>query len=349
MMKLELLFTRSWTARPAAAVASRLSFVAVSLVPVSFLAASLLAIAAAPARAETFPSRPVSIIVPFGPGNAYDQMVRFLAEKLRESTGQPFVVEARQGALGSVAAASVARATPDGHTLFFGANSTHAANVHLFKKLQYDPVADFAPITTIATIPQVLIVSPSLAVKDVAELVALARSQPGKFNYGSSSATGRVASESFRRVAGIDAVHVPYKTSVQAVTDLNSGQLQFMVTDAGFGITQAKGDKVRALAITSARRADAAPDLPTMAESGLPGYEFTAWLAMFAPAKTPPEVVKRLSELINAAVQDPGMKEYLARLYASPFPGNPESLRQLVQRDTVRWGEMIREAGIEPE
>jgi len=310
---------------------------------------ALLAVAASAARAETFPSRPVTIIVPFGPGNAYDQMVRFLAEKLRESTGQPFVVEARQGALGSVAAASVARAAPDGYTIFFGANSTHAANVHLFRKLQYDPVADFAPITTVATIPQVLIVSPALPVKNVAELVALARSQPGKFNYGSSSATGRVASESFRRVAGIDAVHVPYKTSVQAVTDLNSGQLQFMVADAGFGITQAKGDKVKALAITSANRAEAAPDLPTMAESGLPGYEFTAWLAIFAPAKTPAAVVGRLAELINAAIRDPGMKEYLARLYASPFPGDPESLRQLVQRDTVRWGEMIKDAGIEPE
>jgi tripartite-type tricarboxylate transporter receptor subunit TctC len=304
---------------------------------------------AAPVSAQTYPSRPVTIVVPFGPGNAYDQMVRFLADKLREATGQPFIVEARQGALGSVAAAWVARAAPDGHTIFFGANSTHAANVHLFKKLQYDPVADFEPVTTVATIPQVLIVSPTLKVTSLAGLIEQAKAQPGKFNYGSSSATGRVASESFRRVAGIDAVHVPYKTSTQAIADLSSGQLHYMVTDAAFGNTQAKGGKVQALATTSPQRIEAVPDLPTMAESGLPGYEFTAWLALFLPAKTPPEIVKRLVDLTNAAVKDPGMKEYLAKLYASPYPGDPESLRALVQRDTVRWGEMIKAAGIEPE
>jgi tripartite-type tricarboxylate transporter receptor subunit TctC len=317
---------------------------------VSTAAAALLAAGfVGNAAAQEYPARPVTIVVPFGPGNAYDQMVRFLAEKLRQSTGQAFVVEARQGALGSVAAASVARAAPDGHTVFFGANSTHAANVHLFKKLQYDPVADFAPVTTVATIPQVLLVSPTLNVRNLGELIALAKSQPGKFNYGSSSATGRVASESFRQVAGIEAVHVPYKTSTQAVTDLDSGQLHYMVTDAGFGIAQAKGGRVNALAITSAKRVEAVPDLPTMAESGLPGYEFTAWLALFVPAKTPPDIVRRLADLANAAIRDPGMKEYLAKLYASPLPGDPESLRALVARDTVRWGEMIKAAGIEPE
>ena len=306
-------------------------------------------VAPAASAQQAWPTRAVTIVVPFGAGNAYDQMVRFLAEKLREQTGQPFVVEARQGALGSVAASHVSRAAPDGHTIFFGANSTHAANVHLFRKLQYDPVADFAPVTTVATIPQVLIVSPTLDVSSVAELVKLAKSRPGQLNYGSSSATGRVASESFREVAGIEAVHVPYKTSVQAVTDLNSGQLHYMVTDAGFGITQEAGGKVKALAITSAKRAESAPDLPTMAESGLPGFEFTAWLALFVPAKTPPEIVNRISKLANQAIMDPGMKEYLARLHASPYPGDPDSLRALVQRDTKRWGEMIRAAGIEPE
>jgi tripartite-type tricarboxylate transporter receptor subunit TctC len=302
------------------------------------------------ARAQaTYPSQVVSIVVPFGPGNAYDMMVRYLADRMRDATGQTFIVEAKQGALGGVAASFVARAQPDGHTLLFGANSTHAANVHLFKKLAYDPVADFAPITTLATIPQVLVVSPTLKVNTLLELIALAKSQPGKLNYGSSSATGRIASEAFRQQAGIDAVHVPYKTSAQAITDLVSGQLHFLITDAGLGVAQSQGGKVKALGITSARRVPAVPDLPTIAEAGLPGYEFVAWLALFAPARTPQAVIQRLAELANGIVRSPGMEEYLAKMYALPFPGDPESLRQLIARDTARWGTLIKAAGIEPE
>lgn len=296
-----------------------------------------------------YPSRTVSIVVPFGGGNAYDAMARYLADRLKDATGQPFIVEAKQGAIGGVAASFVARAAPDGYTLLFGANSTHAANVHLFKKLAYDPVADFAPITTLARIPQVLVASPTLGIKTLAELIALARKQPGKLNYGSSSATGRVASEAFRQQAGIEAVHVPYRTSAQAITDLVGGQLHFLVTDAALGIAQAQGGKVVALGITSARRAVNAPDLPTLAEAGLPGYEFTAWLALFAPARTPPEIVRRLAELINGIVRSPGMQESLSRLHAEPFPGDPESLRQLVEKDTARWGTLVKAAGIEPE
>lgn len=306
--------------------------------------------AAVPAlHAQAYPSRTVSIIVPFGPGNAYDMMARYLADRLRDATGQAFIVDAKQGALGGVAASYVARAPADGHTLLFGANSTHAANVHLFRKLQYDPVADFAPITTLATIPQVLVVSPTLKVNNLKELIALARSQPGKLNYGSSSATGRVASEAFRQMADIDAVHVPYKTSAQAITDLVGGQLHFLVTDAGLGVAQSQSGRVKALAVTSAQRVPAIPDLPTMAEAGLPGYEFTAWLALFAPARTPQPVVARLAELTNGIVRSAGMQEHLARMYALPFPGSPESLKQLVERDSARWGQLIKAAGIEPE
>ncbi len=314
------------------------------------LGASLLA-AAPLVRAQTpaYPSRPVSIIVPFGAGNAYDTMARTLADRLREATGQAFIVDAKQGALGSVAASFVARAPADGHTLLFGANSTHAANVHLFKKIAYDPVADFAPITTLATIPQVLVVSPTVKVNTLRELIALAKSQPGKLNYGSSSATGRVASEAFRMAAGIDAVHIPYKTSAQAITDLISGQLHFLVTDAGLGVAQWQGGKVKALGITSAHRVPAVADLPTIAEAGLPGFEFTAWLALFAPARTPQPVVARLSELVNGIIRSPAMAESLARLYALPYPGTPESLKQLVDKDTARWGQLIKAAGIEPE
>ena len=304
---------------------------------------------AAHLHAENYPSRVVTIVVPFGAGNAYDTMARHLADRLRDAMAQPFIVESRQGVLGGVAASYVARAKPDGYTLLFGANSTHAANVHLFKKLSYDPVADFAPVTTIATIPQVLVVSPTLGVNTLQELIALARSRPGKLNYGSSSATGRIAAEAFRQQAKIDAVHVPYKTSAQAITDLAGGQLHVLVTDAGLGVAQAQGGRVKVLGVTSAQRVPAIPDIPTIAEAGLPGYEFTAWLAIFAPAQTPEPVVKLLSSKINAIVRDPGMQEHLARLYALPLPGTPQSLRELAARDTARWGELVKAAGIEAE
>ena len=318
--------------------------------PLAALAAGLALGGGTTARAQAaYPSRLVTIVVPFGGGNAYDQMVRYLAERLQAATGQPFIVDAKQGALGGIAASFVARAAADGYTILFGANSTHAANVHLFKKLAYDPVADFAPVTTLATIPQVLVVSPALNVEDLPELIALAKRQPGKLNYGSSSATGRVASEAFRQMAGIDAVHVPYRTSAQAITDLIGGQLHFMITDAALGIAQWRGGKVQALGISSARRVASATELPTIAEAGLPGYEFNAWLALFVPARTLPEVVKRLSDLANEVVRSPGMSTYLANLYAEPLPGDPVSLRRLVETDTARWGQLIKAAGIEPE
>lgn len=312
-------------------------------------AAACLTPLAGGAHADTYPSRVVTIVVPFGPGNAYDMMARYLADRLRESLGQPFIVEARQGALGSVAASFVARAPADGYTLLFGANSTHAANQHLFKSIPYDPVADFAPVTTLATIPQVLVVSPTLGVDTLKDLIALARSKPGKLNYGSSSATGRIASEALRQMAGIDAVHVPYKTSGQAITDLTVGQLHFLVTDAGLGIAQAQGGRVKVLGVSSAQRVPAIPNIPTIAEAGLPGYEFTAWLAIFAPKRTPAYVVNRLAETINGIVRSPGMQESLARMYALPYPGTPDSLRDLVARDSKRWGESVKAAGIEPE
>ncbi len=312
-------------------------------------AATCLAPLALTAHADTYPSRVVTIVVPFGPGNAYDMMARYLADRLRESLGQPFIVEAKQGALGGVAASSVARAPADGYTLLFGANSTHAANQHLFKTIPYDPVADFAPVTTLATIPQVLVVSPTLGVDNLKDLIAMARSRPGKLNYGSSSATGRIASEALRQMAGIDAVHIPYKTSAQAITDIVGGQLHFLVTDAGLGVAQAQGGRVKVLGVSSAQRVPAIPNIPTIAEAGLPGYEFTAWLAIFAPRRTPADVVNRLAESINAIVRSPGMQESLARMYALPYPGTPDSLRDLVARDTKRWGELAKAAGIEPE
>lgn len=316
-------------------------------------AAMLAAAAAAPAaQAQTptsYPEKAVRIIVPFGPGNSYDHTTRFIADHLQSQTGQSFVVEPKQGAVGNIAAAYVARTPADGYTLLLAANSTHSANQHLFKELNFDPVADFAPVSTLVQVPQALIVSPTLDVDSVAELIEAVRQRPGELNYGSSSATGRVAVESFLDRASLKGQHIGYKTTTQAVVDLASGQLHFMFTDASTGITQAKSGKVKVLAVTSSERLDAAPELPTMTEAGLPGYEFVAWLALVAPAGTPPEVVQRLSELTNEAVRDPATREFLANLYIQPYPGTPDSLRELIASDTQRWGEMIRAAGIEPQ
>ncbi len=314
------------------------------------LATTMMVGMAAPIHAATdYPNDVVRIVVPFGPGNSYDYTTRYIAEQLQRRTGEGFIVEPRQGAVGGVAAGHVARAPADGYTVLLAANSTHAANQHLFKELPYDPVGDFAPVTTLVQVPQALIVSPSLGVSSVAELIELMRERPGELNYGSSSATGRVAVESFLDMTGVEGTHVGYKTTSQGVVDLHSGDLHFMFTDTSTGITQAESGKVDIIAVTSGERLDAAPDLPTMAESGLPGYEFVAWLAFVVPADTPADVVNRLSELTNEVIEDPATREFLADLYIQPYPGNPEALRELIASDTERWGEMIRAAGIEPQ
>lgn len=301
------------------------------------------------AAAATYPERTVRIVVPFGPGNSYDHTTRYFADKLQARLGQAFVVEPRQGAVGNVAAGYVARQPADGYTVMLAANSTHSANQHLFKELPYDPVADFDPITTLAQVPQVLIVSPTLGVNSLAELIELVRQKPGEFNYGSSSATGRVAAESFLKAADLQAQHIGYKTTTPAVIDLASGQLHFMFTDAASGLSNSAADKVKLLGVTSAERLAAAPDVPTMSETGLPGFEFVAWLALVVPHGTPAGAAQKLSEVTNEIIAEDETRDFLAKLYIQPYPGNPEQLRDLIASDTQRWGEMIRAAGIEPQ
>lgn len=301
------------------------------------------------AATAAYPERPVRIIVPFGPGNSYDNTTRYFADKLQARTGQAFVVEPRQGAVGNVAAGYVARQPADGYTIMLAANSTHSANQHLFKELPYDSVADFDPITTLVQVPQALIVSPTLGVNNLTELIELVRQKPGEFNYGSSSATGRVAAESFLKAAGLQAQHIGYKTTTPAVVDLASGQLHFMFTDAASGISNSASDKVKLMGVTSADLLAAAPDVPTMSEAGLPGFEFVAWLALVAPHGTPAGAVQKLSDLSNEIIAEDATRDFLANMYIQPYPGNPEQLRDLIASDTQRWGEMIRAAGIEPQ
>jgi tripartite-type tricarboxylate transporter receptor subunit TctC len=283
-------------------------------------------------------------------GSGIDSVARFLAEGLREKTGQPFIVENRPGAVGNLAAQAAAHAQPDGYTMLFTPNSTHAANIHLFRKLGFDPIADFSPVTTLATLGFVLVVNPAaVPVNSVSELTAWIKARPGKLAYGSGNATGRVAAELYRALTGTDAINVPYKGVPPAITDLLGGQIQYLFADATLAIPQARAGKVRALAVTNARRISAAPDLPTMAEAGVAGYELDGWFAAFLPAHAPREIVLKLADLCNAVLTTDRARTFLRNIGADPFPGSPESLARHVVSETEKWGRIVKAAGIEPE
>jgi tripartite-type tricarboxylate transporter receptor subunit TctC len=292
----------------------------------------------------------VNILLGYPAGSGIDSVARFLADGLRERTGAAFIVENRPGVVGNLAAQAAARAAPDGYTVLFTPNSTHAANIHLFKKLGFDPVRDFSPVTTLVTLGFVLVVNPEqVPVQSVRELTAYIRARPGRIAYGSGNATGRVAAELYRSLTGIDAVNVPYKGVPPAITDLLGGQIQFVFADATLAVPLARAGKIRALAVTNAQRISAAPELPTMAEAGVSGYALDGWFAIFLPAHAPPEIVNRLAQLCNEVLGTPKARDFLRSLGADPFPGSPEQLAQHVQSETAKWGQIVRAAGIEPE
>jgi len=310
---------------------------------------SLMSLQALPAAAQSWPSRPVTVIVGFPAGAGIDIFARFLADGLRERTGQPFIVENRPGAASNIAAQAVARAAPDGHTVLYTANATHAANIHLFKNIGFDPMKDFAPVTTFLENGWLLVANAGLPVKSVAELTAYLKARPGQLAYGTSGASGLIAAEMYRSMAGFDAVNVPYKGVPPAVNDLMAGRLAFMFADISMGVSLAKSGKAKGLAVTNPRRVSQAPDIPTMAESGLPGYELLSWQAVFLPANTPDDIVQKLAGLTNAIAQSDKAREFMAKMSVQPRPGSPEALARLVQTETVRWGEIIKAAGLKPE
>ena len=305
---------------------------------------------AVPAIGQTWPVKPVTMVVGYPAGSGIDTVARFLAENLRERTGQPFILENRPGVFANIGAQAVARAAPDGYTMLFTPSSTHAVNIHLLKKLGFDPVNDFTPVTTIATLGFVLLVNPAVVpVNSVAELTEYIRARPGKLAYGSGAAVGRVAAELYRALAGIDLTYVPYKGVPQAINDLIGGEIHVVFADTTLGLAQARGGRVRALAVTNAKRFSAAPDIPTMIEAGVPGYDLGAWFAVFLPANAPRETVQKLADLCNASMTTDKAREFLKKLGADPYPGTPESLARLVVSEMAKWGRLIKAAGIEPE
>jgi len=316
------------------------------------LAAALLAAfaAATPAGAQgKYPERPVTFIVPFAAGSATDQLARALGASVTADTKQAVIVDNKAGASGMLAAQAAARAPADGYTVLITTNTTHAANEHLYKKLAYDPVKDFVPVTGLGKGGQVLVVRPDAPYKSVADLLAKAKKEPGKLSFGSGSSSSRVAGEMFKQLSGTEILHVPYKSNPQALTDLLGGQIDMMITDTATGVPQIKGGKLKALGVSTTKRIALLPDVPTIDEAGVKGYDMGYWFAAYVPAGTPQPVVARLHELLVNAVKSPAAKAFFEGVGADPWTTTPDELAKFQASETQKWGRVIKAAGIEPE
>src|SRR5689334_8700896 len=302
---------------------------------------------ASAAMAQPYPSKPITIVVPFAPGSGTDSITRIIAQYLQTALGQSVIVENKVGASGVVAATHVARAAPDGYTLLMATNSTHSANPHLFKKLDYDPVKDFAPVARLGSYVFMLVVNKDVPAKTLQELVAYAKANPGKLSYASGNTTGIVAGETFKHKAGVDILHVPYKSTPPAINDVLGGRVSMIVIDMAPGLEHVRAGNFRALAVTTKERSKLLPDLPSLAEAGIPGYDVTSYAALFAPAGTPKEVVDRLNAEVQKIIANPEAKSRIAITGFDAFSGPPETLASFVQSELVNWGKLIKDAGIE--
>jgi len=295
--------------------------------------------AAAPALSQQYPARPIRFIVPFPPGGTLDITARIMQPKLSESLGQPIVIENRGGAGGVVGTEAAVRSAPDGYTFLF-TFSAHTMNPALYK-LSYDVERDFAPVSLLVSVPQLIAANPNAPAKTLRELVAAARERPGFYAY---------AAELLKRRAGIDMVHVPYKGGGPALADTIAGQVPFLFLTAPAGLPSARSGKLRALAVTTLKRTPAAPEVPTVAEElNLPDYEVDTWLALFAPAKTPEPIIARMQKEVARVVHLPEVKQKLLEQSADPVGSSPEELGRVVRTELKRWAEVIREAGIKLE
>jgi len=299
-------------------------------------------------QGQTYPTKPVKLIVPFPAGSATDQVARVVGAELQQALGQPFIVENKAGAQGAIAAAEVAKAAPDGYTLMLTTNTPQAANVSLFKKLNYDPVKDFTPITRYGTTSFMLMVRPDFPAKDLKGFIAHARSRPGKLSGGYGSSGSQVSLAMLKQLGKLDIVEVPYKGIPQTVTDTMGGSLQLTFVDMANALAQAKGGKLRGLAVTNGKRSSLAPDLPAIAEE-LPGYEIIAWFALVAPAKLPEAIVQRLHEVNMKALAKPEVKERFATVGTDIAPLGPDELGKFIQAEVANWARLVKLAGIQPE
>nr|WP_240636183.1 tripartite tricarboxylate transporter substrate binding protein [Caldimonas tepidiphila] len=313
------------------------------------MAAGLLGAVPGVAGAQAaFPSKPITIIVPFSAGGTTDILARLIGQQLGpELGGQTVVIDNRAGAGGNIGAQAAARAAADGHTLFMGTVGTHAINASLYKKLPYDPVKDFAPLTRVAVVPNLLVTHPSVPFKTVPEMIAYARANPGKLTFGSpgNGSSPHISGELFKSLAKVDMQHIPYKGSAPAMSDLLGGQIDVMFDNMPSALPHVKSGKLRALAVTPARRSPELPSVPTLAEAGVPGYEATSWFGLYAPAGTPPQVLSRLHGALTKVLASPEVQKKIAEQGAEPVSETPEEFAAFMRRETEKWARVVRESG----
>ncbi|HEY9531195.1 MAG TPA: tripartite tricarboxylate transporter substrate binding protein [Burkholderiales bacterium] len=310
----------------------------------------LLAVLLVPASvlAQSYPSKPVRLLVPFPPGGGVDITARALAQELSAPLGQPVVVENRPGAGGNVAAAEVARSAPDGHTLFVTLNALHAISPHLYAKLPFDAMKDFSFITPLVSFNNVLVVGPAAPMRSVQDVIAEAKRAPGKLTFASSGNGTNIhlVGELFKSMAGVDMVHVPYKGSAPALTDLMGGSVALMFDTIPSAVSHVKSGKLRALGVTGAKRSPVMPEVPTIAESGLPGYEVTSWYGLIGPAEMPPNVITRLNREAARAAGSAAFRGRMEPLGFDVVTATPARMVEMLQADSARWGKVIKAAGV---
>jgi tripartite-type tricarboxylate transporter receptor subunit TctC len=303
------------------------------------------------ARAEQWPMRPVKLVVPFAAGGTTDILARIVAAKVSEEFGQQFIVENKAGAGGNIAADAVAKADPDGYTFIVGTPGTHAINQFVFKNMTYDQIEDIAPVIIIARVPNLCSVTNSLPVKSVAELIAYAKSKPGELFYGTPGlgSTAHVSTELFKSMTGVDITHVTYKGSAPALTDLIAGRVHLMIDNLPAAQPFAESNSIRPLAVSTLTRWPLLPDLPTISEAGVPGYEAASWFTIGAPAKTPKEIIRRLNANVDKFLKSEDGIARLRKLGAEPAGGSPDDMQRYVLAETEKWSKVAKFAGIKPE
>lgn len=307
-------------------------------------------LAAGPSAAQTAwpaPGKNITLVLPFAAGSGTDSTTRLISKELAVGLGTNIVIENKPGANGSIAASYVARSEPDGYTIFVTTNTSHSANPYLLKNMTYDPIKDFTPVARTGDLPFMLVINPEIPANSVAELVALAKKDPGKYSYASGSSSAIVSGATFATLAGLDLLHVPYKSSPPALTDVIAGRVSMMFIDVPTGLPHVNGKALKALAVTTIKRSALLPNLPTMDEAGVKGFDITSWQGYLGPANMPKDIVTKLNTEIRKVIERPDMQKELAGRGMEAFSGTPESFDKFLKEQLVVWEKLIREAKIE--